>query len=284
MKKPDQKFSPIISAGREIPLGRRTLIMGILNVTPDSFSDGGDHNLPRQALEHAKVMIEEGADIIDVGGESTRPGSREVGSEEELVRVIPAIELLSEKTDCIISIDSYKAEVAAKALAAGAHMVNDVWGFQKDPEIVYAAKEHGAAVIAMHNQQGTEYNEDIMSSIIKFLERSVQIALDAGIPREHIILDPGIGFGKTAEQNMDLMYRLDELAVLGQPILLGTSRKSMIGKILDVLPKDRVEGTVATTAIGIMQGVEIVRVHDVKENREAALVSDAIMGRYRSWM
>lgn len=264
-------------------LGKRTYIMGILNVTPDSFSDGGRFTHVDRAVEHAFELIGQGADIIDIGGESTRPGSDEVGDAEELARVLPVLEKLRSLSEIPISIDTYKASVAEACLKAGASMVNDVWGLQREPEIAKAAARYGAPVVAMHNQAGTEYAGDILESMIAFFEKSIDIAREAGIPQNQIILDPGIGFGKTAEQNILVMGRLGELRRLGCPVLLGTSRKSTIGRILDLPPHQRVEGTLATTALGIWQGVDIVRVHDVLENRRAALVADAVVRGYMPW-
>jgi len=267
-----------IKAGKyELNLGTRTFIMGILNVTPDSFSDGGEYTNVDIAVKHAQDMILEGADIIDVGGESTRPGSTEVDAAEEIERVLPVVERLVKETDVLISVDTYKAAVAEKVLEAGAHIINDVWGLQREPDIASVAAKYGAPVIIMHNQNGTNYEKDIMKEICDFFKKSIEIALKAGIKKENIVLDPGIGFGKTPEQNMIVMARLGELNDLGYPILLGTSRKSMIGKILDLPAKERVEGTVATTVMGIMQGIDIVRVHDIKENLRAAKVTDAIV-------
>lgn len=267
----------IKSGKHEMKLGTRTYIMGILNVTPDSFSDGGKYNGVDAALKHAKDMILEGADIIDVGGESTRPGSSEVGAAEELERVLPVVERLVKEIDVLISVDTYKAAVAEKALEAGAHIINDIWGLQREPEIAAVAAKYNAPVIMMHNQNGTDYEKDIMEEMCDFFKKSIEIALKAGVKKENIILDPGIGFGKTPEQNMIVMSRLGELNDLGYPILLGTSRKSMIGKILDLPAEERTEGTVATTVMGIMQGIDIVRVHDIKENFRAAKVTDAIV-------
>lgn len=261
----------------ELPLGKRTYIMGILNVTPDSFSDGGKFIDLEKAVEQAKKMVAEGADIIDVGGESTRPGSQEISAQEELKRILPVIERLAKEIDVPLSIDTYKAEVAEAALQAGAHIVNDVWGMQRDPQMASVVARYGVPVIAMHNQKGTHYPGDIMEEICKYFRKSIQIGVEAGIEREKIILDPGIGFGKTPEQSMEVMARLGELNDLGQPILLGTSRKSMIGAILDLPPGERLEGTLATTVMGIIQGVDIVRVHDVQENVRAAQVADAIV-------
>lgn len=261
----------------ELSLGKRTYIMGILNVTPDSFSDGGKFIDLEKAVKHAKKMVAEGADIIDVGGESTRPGAHEVSAEEELKRVLPVVQRLVKEIDVPISVDTYKSEVAEEVLRAGAHMINDVWGMQKDPEMASVVAKYGVPVIVMHNQKGTEYQGDIIEEICKFLRKSIQLGTAAGIKQEKIILDPGIGFGKTPEQNILVMSRLGELNDLGHPILLGTSRKSMIGKILDLPSGERVEGTLATTVMGIIQGVDIVRVHDVKENTRAAKVADAIV-------
>lgn len=263
-----------------LEIGQRTYVMGILNATPDSFSDGGRFNEVEAGIEHAVKMVKEGADIIDVGGESTRPGAKEVTLEDELDRVVPLIKGIRENVNVPISIDTYKARVAEAALKAGANIINDVWGLQREPEIAKVAARAGAPLIAMHNQKGSHYDEDIIEAMKKFFKKSIQIALDAGVPKEHIILDPGIGFGKTPEQNVIVMGRLHELHDLGYPILLGTSRKSMIGKILDLPSDERVEGTIATNVVGVMAGMEIIRVHDVKENLRAVKVADAIV---RGW-
>ncbi|MEN2256849.1 dihydropteroate synthase [Paraclostridium benzoelyticum] len=253
--------------------------MGILNVTPDSFSDGGSYTSIEKALNHAKEMIDSGADIIDLGGESTRPGHQIVDAEEELRRVLPVVKELKKQLNVKVSIDTYKAIVAKETLKLGADMINDVWGLRKDPNMASVIAKHDAHVCIMHNQDGTDYDKDIMESIKEFLIESIKIAKSAGIDDRKIVLDPGIGFGKTLEQNIEVMARLDELKDLGYPILLGTSRKSMIGKILDLEPKDRVEGTIATTVLGIKSGVDIVRVHDVLENIRAIKVADAICRR-----
>lgn len=274
--------SPIYAGKYRFDIGQRTYIMGILNVTPDSFSDGGDFVDIDKAVAHAREMVQEGADIIDIGGESTRPGSREVTAEEELARVIPVIERLSKEVGIPISIDTYKASVADAAIKAGAVMINDVWGMQKDLQMASVASKHGVPVVMMHNQIGTEYSGDIMSEIAAFLRKSIELGLQAGIKPENMILDPGIGFGKTAEQNIEVMSRMGELNDLGCSILLGTSRKSFIGKILDLVPKERVEGTVATTVMGILQGADFVRVHDIKENLRAAKVTDAVVRGWKS--
>ena len=255
---------------------KRTYIMGILNVTPDSFSDGGEFNNVECALKHATKMVEEGADIIDLGGESTRPGHNYVDVDEELKRVIPVIKKLKEELDIPISVDTYKAKVADESLKLGVEMINDVWGLRKDNEMASVIAKHNAYVCIMHNQDNTEYDKDIMKSIKEFLLESIDIAINAGIDKNKIILDPGIGFGKTYEQNLEVLKRLGELKILGYPILLGTSRKSVIGNTLDLPPKERVEGTIATTVLGIRDGVNIVRVHDVEKNLRAAKMADAI--------
>lgn len=264
-------------------LGKRTYIMGILNITPDSFSDGGRFSQLDHAIEHAFELINQGADIIDVGGESTRPGHKEVSGEEELARVLPVVEKLRDLTAVPVSVDTYKASVAKACLEAGASLINDVWGLQREPEIATVAAHYGVPVVAMHNQDGTAYSMDIMAAMKEFFEKTLEIAYKAGINQENMILDPGIGFGKTMEQNIEVMGRLSELKTLGYPILLGTSRKSTIGRILDLPPDQRVEGTLATTVLGIQQGVDIVRVHDVMQNRRAALVADAIVRGYAPW-
>lgn len=268
----------------KLKLGTKTYIMGILNVTPDSFSDGGKFNELDLAVEHAKKMLEEGADIIDIGAESTRPGSKEVSSEEELARLLPIVNRLVKEVEAPISVDTYKAIVADRCLESGAHMINDVWGLQRDSDMAGVIAKHNVPVTIMHNQIGTEYKTDIMEEICRFLRNSINIALKAGIKPENIILDPGIGFGKTPSQNMEVMDRLDELNYLGYPVLLGTSRKSMIGKILDLPPEERVEGTVATSVMGAIKGVDIVRVHDVVENYRALKVTDAIVRGNMPWI
>lgn len=256
--------------------GDKTYIMGILNVTPDSFSDGGSYVNVEDAVNHAREMIRDGAEFIDVGGESTRPGYTLISDEEEIRRIVPVIKRLREETDTIISVDTYKSEVAKAALESGAHIINDIWGLQRDPEMIRIAAKYQVPVIIMHNQDGTEY-KDYINEIKEFFHQSISLALEAGLKRENIILDPGIGFGKDLKQNRDIMVNLMELRELGYPVLLGASRKSMIGKMLNVPPKERVSGTVATTVMGIMQGIDIVRVHDVRENADAAKVTDAIV-------
>ena len=256
--------------------GKKTYIMGILNVTPDSFSDGGSYTNIESAVKHAKEMIEEGADIIDVGGESTRPGHKFVSDEEEINRVTPMIKILKNEIHVPISIDTYKSQVAEEALKLGVDMVNDVWGLTYDEDMANVIGKYDASVCIMHNQEGTDYEKDIIESIKDFLQNSIERALKAGVKKDKIVLDPGIGFGKTFEQNLEVLRRLNELKTLGYPILLGTSRKSVLGNIVGCEPKDRVEATVATTVCGIRDGVDIVRVHDVKENLQAAKIADKL--------
>jgi len=267
-----------ISCGnKEIILGKRTLVMGILNVTPDSFSDGGKYNNLDSAMKQAEKLISEGADIIDVGGESTRPGHIQITSEEEISRVVPIIEKISKNLDTIISIDTYKYDVAEEAIKAGANIINDIWGLQYDKgEMAELVKKSNLPIIVMHNQNDEIYSKDIMLSLREFFEKTYKIADKYGIDRDKIILDPGLGFGKNAEQNIEVLSRLNELKDMGS-ILLGASKKRFIGKLLNDLPFDeRVEGTVATTVIGIEKGVDIVRVHNVLENKRACLVADGI--------
>ncbi|BDG62063.1 hypothetical protein caldi_31530 [Caldinitratiruptor microaerophilus] len=263
---------------RVIELGQRTLVMGILNVTPDSFSDGGRYLDPGRACERAWQMVEEGADIVDVGGESTRPGHTPVPAEVERERVIPVVRrLVAEGLPVPISVDTMKAEVAEAALEAGAHMLNDVWGLQRDPRMVRVAARYRAPVVAMHNQEGTAYRS-LMDDIAAFLRRSLELAAEAGLGEELVIVDPGIGFGKTATQNLDVLRDLRRLTALGRPILVGTSRKSTIGKVLGGLPPgERLEGTAATVAVAIVGGADIVRVHDVRAMVRVARMTDAIV-------
>jgi len=267
-----------ISCGsKEIILGERTLVMGILNVTPDSFSDGGRYNNLDSAMKQAERLISEGADIIDVGGESTRPGHIQITSEEEISRVVPIIEKISKNLDTIISIDTYKYDVAKEAIKVGANIINDIWGLQYDNgEMAELVKKSNLPLIAMHNQNDEVYNKDIMLVLREFFEKTFKIADKYGIDRDTIILDPGLGFGKNVEQNIEVLSRLNELKDMGS-ILLGASKKRFIGKLLNDLPFDeRVEGTVATTVIGIEKGVDIVRVHNVLENKRACLVADGV--------
>lgn len=259
-----------------LTLGEKTLIMGILNVTPDSFSDGGQFTDIELALNHAKRMIADGADLIDIGGESTRPGSEQVSLSEELERVIPVVKALASEIKAPISVDTYKAEVARQALEAGAHIINDIWGLKQDPEMAVVAVRYDCPLILMHNRKEAVY-DNFLQDVIRDLEESVAIARKAGVKDERIVLDPGIGFAKSYEQNLYLMSRLQHIADIGYPVLLGTSRKSMIRKTLNLPAEDVLEGTAATVALGISQGCDIMRVHDVKQMKRVAMMSDAIL-------
>jgi len=262
--------------------GEKTFIMGICNLSPDSFSgDGIGNDVPR-ALEQARRMIEEGADIIDVGGESTRPGTAPLSESDiavELRLVIPAIERLAAEIKVPISIDTYHAPVASRALKAGASIINDIWGLKRDPEIAKVAAEAKVPVILMANERDAPPKAGIMSKVLVDLEWGIETAEKAGVAPENIIIDPGIGFGKTLEQNLELVNRLVELKCFRRPILLGTSRKSMIGLVLDVPVDKRLEGNLAVTAIGIANGADIVRVHDVKATALVCRMADAIVRR-----
>ena len=260
---------------RVFDLHKRTYIMAILNVTPDSFSDGGSYRQLDDALYRVEQMLNEGADIIDIGGESTRPGHTVIGDEEEIRRVVPVIEAVAKRFDVPISIDTYKAAVAKAALASGAHLVNDIWGLQHDADMAGVIAAANACCCLMHNQDGTTYR-DLLPDCIHTLQHSVDIALAAGIPKENIMLDPGIGFGKTLEQNLAVMRQLDAFNALEYPMLLGTSRKSMIGKTLDLPVDQRLEGTLVTTVLAVQAGWNFVRVHDVKENYRAIKMMEAI--------
>lgn len=266
----------MIIGNKNFEIGKRTYIMGILNVTPDSFSDGGKFNNLDKALFHAKELMDQGADIIDVGGESTRPNHEMVAADEELERVIPVIEALHQEFDLPISVDTYKAVVAKEAVKAGAHLINDVWGFKKDPDMAKVAATLGVPCCLMHNREKAVYQEYLLD-VISDLKECIAIALQAGVRPENIMVDPGIGFAKSYEQNLELMNHLELLKELGYPILLGTSRKSMIGNTLNLPPQERVEGTIATTVIGIMKGCDFIRVHDVQQNKRACLMADAIV-------
>jgi len=289
-----EELTPLQIGGHVFNWEERTYVMGVVNVTPDSFSgDGLGYDVER-AVEQAERMVEGGADLIDVGGESTRPGSEPVGVEEELRRVLPVVEAVAQQVDAPISIDTYRSEVAVQALAAGADLVNDVWGLRMDPQLADVVAQRQVPLVLMHNRsrpkdavqterlgghyQGVEY-QDLLGDIIRELRGSIALALDAGVQREKIIVDPGIGFGKTVQQNLYLTANLSELKVLGRPILLGPSRKSFIGYTLDLPPEERIEGTAAMVAIGIANGASIVRVHDVVEMARVARMTDAVVRR-----
>jgi dihydropteroate synthase len=287
---------PLQIGNRTFDWGSRTYVMGILNVTPDSFSGDGlmSHgDIVEQAVRQAGHFLKYGADILDVGGESTRPGSQTVGAEEEIGRIVPVIQAIArEFPEAIISIDTYKARVAEEAFKAGAHIVNDVWGLRADPELAGVAARHEVPVILMHNRSnpasvevraqlgnayiGSEYN-DLIEDVKRELLVSVELAKKAGVEERRIILDPGVGFGKTREHNLALIDRLDEIRALGYPVLLGPSRKSFIGFTLDLPADQRVEGTAAAVAVGIVRGADIIRVHDVKEMARVAKMTDAIV-------
>lgn len=255
----------------------KTLIMGILNVTPDSFSDGGRWNTDIDlAVTHAKEMVANGADVIDIGGESTRPGHAPVDAAEEMRRVIPVIERLAREIEVPISIDTYKASVAEAAVRAGARIINDIWGCKGDPEMAHVMADLGVPVILMHNRD-VPHAADVMANVIRDLRECVSLARAGGVRDEQIWLDPGIGFGKTHEQNLHVMGHLEEIVGIGYPVLLATSRKSMIGNALGLPVEQRVEGTAATVAFGIAKGVRMVRVHDVLEMSRVAQMTDAMM-------
>lgn len=256
----------------------KTLIMGILNVTPDSFSDGGKYSHFENAAAHAKQMAADGADLLDIGGESTRPGHVRISDQEEIQRVVPVIAALAKEISVPISIDTYKSRVAKSAVDAGALIINDVWGAKADPEIADVAAETGVPIILMHNRNNRNYAHFIRD-VLNDLYESITIAKKAGVLDEQIILDPGIGFAKDLAQNLEMMRNLDTLVSLGYPVLLGTSKKSMIGKVLDLPVEERTEGTAATVCFGIQQGCQMIRIHDVKEMARTAKMMDALMGK-----
>jgi len=261
--------------------GSRTYIMGIVNVSPDSFSGDGI-SAPERALRIAVEMVEQGADIIDVGGESTRPGSDPITLEEELQRVLPAIKLIHEELAVPISVDTYKAEVAEAALDCGVSILNDIWGLKTEPRLADMAAHYNAHMVLMSNQRDVSPRHDvefpdIVEAIREDMVRATRLATERGVPGDHIIVDPGIGFGKTQPQNLEVLRRLGEIRSLGFPMLVGTSRKSVLGHILNLPADDRLEATAATVALAIAQGADIVRVHDVKAMSRVCKVSDAIV-------
>ncbi|MFC5733343.1 dihydropteroate synthase [Cytobacillus gottheilii] len=258
--------------------GKKTLIMGILNTTPDSFSDGGKYNHAEAAVIRAQEMVDAGADIIDIGGESTRPGHTAVSVEEELQRVIPVIEAVSSKVKVPISVDTYKAEVAKQAIKAGAHIINDVWGAKADEGMATVAADTGAPIVLMHNRTDMSYT-DFHRDVLNDLFESIMLAKKAGVKDEQIILDPGIGFAKDLTYNLEMMRNLDKLVDIGYPVLLGTSKKSIIGQVLNLPINERTEGTGATICYGIQKGCQIIRIHDVKEMARMAKMMDALCGK-----
>jgi dihydropteroate synthase len=268
-----------LAQGRHLDLGARALLMGILNVTPDSFSDGGEFNQLDVALAHARQMTAEGAAIIDVGGESTRPGATPVAPEEEQSRILPVIEALSGESGIVISVDTYHAETARLAVAAGAHIVNDVHGLQREPDIAKVAADTGAGLVIMHTGRDREKLPDVIADQFLFLQRSLEIARQAGIPDDRIVLDPGFGFAKDGEENLQLIARFGELRALGFPWLVGTSRKRLIRHLAGDDRQARDVGTSATSVILRMKGADIFRVHNVAMNRDALTFADAILER-----
>lgn len=269
-----------LAHGRHLDLGERAVVAGILNVTPDSFSDGGLFDATETALAQARRMIAEGAGIVDVGGESTRPGAAAISAEEEQARVLPVIEALASAGDVLISVDTYRAETARLAVAAGAHIVNDVWGLQREPDIARIAAETGAGLIVMHTGRDREKLPDVIADQLAFLGKSLEIARGHGVADDHIVLDPGFGFAKeTAEENLDLMARFSELHGLGFPLMAGTSRKRFIGTVTGRDAADRAAGTAATSVILRLKGAHLFRVHDVAINVDALTMADAMLAR-----
>jgi len=268
--------APLVIGGRRFEWGARTYLMGVINVTPDSFSGDGLGLDAEAAVAQGRRFVTEGADILDVGGESTRPGFQGVPLEEEMRRVLPVVERLAREVDVPISIDTCKAEVARAALKAGAHLVNDIWGFRHDPAMAPLVAELGVPAVVMHNQRGREFH-DVIGDIRAGLETSLRLAERAGIPRRRLIIDPGFGFGWSVEHNLEMLRRLGELREMGLPVLVGTSRKSTIGAVLgDVPPEERLMGSAASVAIAIVHGADMVRVHDVAEMVQVCRVTDAI--------
>lgn len=267
-----------LAHGRHIELGETAQIMGILNVTPDSFSDGGQFTSHEKAFDQALKMIEEGASIIDIGGESTRPGAHAVTAATEQKRVLPVVKILAHEANCLISIDSYRAQTAKRAVEAGAHIINDVWGLQKDPAMADVAAETGAGLVIMHTGRGRQVKLPPIEDQLEFFEKSLRIAKRAGVRREAIVLDPGFGFGKeTTAQNVELLAKFEQLSTLGYPFLVGTSRKRLLGAVTGQEPRDRDIATAATSTILRLKGAAIFRVHNVGVNRDALAVADALM-------
>lgn len=256
--------------------GKHTYVMGILNVTPDSFSDGGRFNDIDRALKHTEELVNDGADIIDVGGESTRPNYTQISDSEEIERVVPVIEKIKQNFDIPVSIDTYKSAVASAAVSAGADMINDIWGLKYDGNMAKVISESGAACCLMHNRKNAQYNS-FVDDVLNDLRESVEIAKRAGIQKDKIVLDPGIGFAKSYKENLIMTNNLDRMNEIGYPVLLGTSRKSMIGLTLDLPSDQRLEGTIATTVMAVIKGCMFVRVHDVLENKRAIMMTEAII-------
>jgi dihydropteroate synthase len=264
--------------GAALPLGKRPLIMGVINVTPDSFFDESRHPRVSDAVATALRFVAEGVDIVDVGGESTRPGHVPIDAEEEIGRALPVVRELSRSIAVPISIDTYKAKVAERALAAGVKIVNDVWGLSRDPAMAATVAAHDAAVVIMHNREKADPSLDIVDEVEGFFEKALERAAAAGIRKNRIVLDPGIGFGKTLEQNLVVLARIEEIVGLGFPVLLGVSRKSFIGKLVPSEPGERLPATIAANIIGALAGVSILRVHDVAAHVQALKIAAAIRG------
>lgn len=262
---------------RQFDTAHHTYIMGILNVTPDSFSDGGVYTDTDAALFRVEQMLKEGADIIDIGGESTRPGHTQISCEEEIARTAPVIERIRREFDPVISIDTYKSQVAQAAIEAGSDMLNDIWGFRYDLRMAELAAKYGKPCCLMHNRQTPVYPEGFLPGVLADLQTSLEIAAQAGVPKEAIMLDPGVGFGKTYEMNLEVMRRIREIKVFGCPVLLAASRKSVIGLTLDLPVEERLEGTIATSVYGVIQGCAFVRVHDIAANKRAIQMTEAIL-------
>lgn len=266
----------MIIGAKEFQTTGHTYVMGILNVTPDSFSDGGRWNDRDKALKHVEEMMAEGADLIDIGGESTRPGYHFLPEEEEIERVVPVIEAVKAAFDIPLSLDTYKAAVAAAGIAAGADFINDIWGLKSDIHMAAVIAESGLPCCLMHNRHNRDYH-NFMQEVAEDLAESLRLAEEAGIPADRIVLDPGVGFAKSYEQNLEIIRRLEELKRLECPLLLGCSRKSVIGLTLDLPIEQRMEGTLATTVMAVMKGCMFVRVHDVRENVRAVKMTEAVL-------
>lgn len=261
---------------REFDINNHTYVMGILNVTPDSFSDGGKWTEKDKALKHVEDMLAEGMDIVDIGGESTRPGHTQISDEEEIGRVVPVIEAIKQRFDVPVSLDTYKSKVASAGIAAGVDLINDIWGLKYDAAMADVIAKSGVACCLMHNRKEADY-QNFMQEVVADLEESVRLAKQAGIATDKILLDPGVGFGKSYDNNLEIINSLERLKGLGYPLLLGTSRKSVIGYALDLPANDRLEGTLVTTVFGVMKGCAFVRVHDIKENVRAIRMTEALL-------
>ena len=274
-----QHYKPLTINGVTLDFSRETFVMGILNVTPDSFSDGGQFNTFEAAIAQAKKMVADGAKIIDVGGESTRPGYTRISDEEEIARITPVIKaIVRDIPNVIVSVDTYKSHVAKAAIEAGAHMINDIWGAKADPNMAKVAADKNVPIILMHNRNDENYR-DYWEDFLADINDSIRIVKEAGVPDEHIFLDPGIGFVKNLQQSIETMQKLSQLTALGYPVLLATSRKRLIGAVLDLPVEERLEGTLATCAFGVQSGCHMMRVHDVKETVRTVKMMDALVGK-----